>query len=250
MFTSAWMSVALAAMAALAAGWFSLSGLYAFCFVVGLGYTVLAAVLGSLGGDAGGHDVAGAGHDLGDFGHDLDVSHDLDLTADHGEVAFGHHGEMAGGAHLGPFSPLIIALFLTCFGGTGLLFTLTAPLGSLSLLPAVGSSFAFAALAIWAFNRLFARVEATSQARACDLIGRQATVITPIPEGPGAGTVAYVINGTRYTMVARSEDAAAMDRGAEVVILRIVGQGCFVVPVADKRGVKAAERLRQLESVA
>jgi len=213
-----------------------LVGIYSFCLVVGLGYVLLAALMGSLGG---GHDF---GH-LGDFGHDLDAGHDL--GGGHGEGAAGQHG---GGAHLGPFSPLVVALFLTCFGGTGLLFNNVGLRGMMSLGPATGSAAAFAAAAAWLFNRLFRTIEATSQARACDMLGRRAMVITPIPKGPGAGAIAYVINGTRYSMTARSEDAVAMDRGAEAVILRVMGQSCFVAPPGDPRSQKAIDRREKLEA--
>ena len=219
--------------------WLTLPTVYAFCLLLGLGYTLMAALLGSIGGGHG-----------GDFGHGLDIQHDFDLHADHGATAFGHHGQLAGGAHLGPFSPLIIALFLTCFGGTGLLCTRVMDLGALSVAPAAGSSLAFAAACIWMFNRLFARIEAASQALACDLIGRSAQVITPIPQGPGAGQVAYVIRGSRYTLTARTEDAIAMPAGAEAIILRVVGPSCFVVPASDARAAKAMKQRAQIEAVA
>lgn len=210
------------------ADWFNLPAVYAFCLALGAGYTILVAVLGSFGGGFGHFDHGGfEGHDLG-HGGDHDTGH--------------------GGAHMGPFSPLIIASFLTCFGGTGLLFTKMVSLGRLSLAPAGGAAVAFAGATIWIFNRLFARVEATSQAKACDLVGRVATVITPIPQGPGAGAIAYVINGTRYSLAARSEDAVAMDRGSEAVILRVTGPSCFVAPPGDERSVRAIRHREQMDA--
>lgn len=217
---------------------FSLTGLYVFCLIVGMGYVLMVAILGTIGGGAdhtGDFDHGG----LGDFGQDLDVEHDLDLSADHGETAIGHHGQAVSGTHLGPFSPLIIALFLTCFGGTGLMFTRVASLGALSALPASASSLVFAVAAAWVFNRLFNRIEASSHATASDLLGRTAKVIVPIPIGPGAGQIAYLIKGTRYTITARSEDAVTLPQGAEVVILRLSGNSCFVAPRDSKRAADA-----------
>lgn len=230
---------------ALAEGWGWLPGLYVFCFVLGLGYTILAAVLGTVGGDIG-HDVDASGDfdvgDVGDFDYDLDIDHDIDVSADHADISHG--------AHLGPFSPLIIAFFLTCFGGMGLLFTKVIDLGALSALPAVGSSFVFAVLAIWAFNSLFSRLEATSQARASDLVGRKAKITISIPEGSGAGQIAYAVKGARYTMTARSEDAVAIAQGQPVVILRIVGQCCFVAPPDDERAEAAMKRRAHADAAA
>ncbi len=237
--------------------WFTLSTIYVFCFVVGLGYIIVAALLGTLGGAMDHGDVGGAdidadvdfdadfdgGFDPGDFDYDLDI--------DHGEVAIGHHGEMVGGAHLGPFSPLIIALFLTCFGGTGLLFTTVVDIGAaLSVLPASGSSLVFAALAIWAFNKLFLKVEASSHARASDLIGRSAKVIIPLPEGKGAGQVAYTVKGSRYTATARSPEGRPIAAGVEVVIIRLVGSSCFVAPPDDKRAKEAVKRRARADAAA
>jgi hypothetical protein len=61
------------------------------------------------------------------------------------------------------------------------------------------------------------------------LVGSDATIITPIPQG-GVGEIAYVQGGTRYTAPARSESGAAIGNGQTVRIHRIVGTQFYVVP--------------------
>lgn len=241
----------------LSAAWLNLPGFYAFCLVLGVGYVVVVASLGMVGGGDADHDIDhDVDHDFDtDFDADADLDADFDADADvdgggiadfdhdldHDAAPTGHHGSLSG-AHLGWLSPLIVAFFLTCFGGTGLLFTRVVDLGVLSVAPAAASSLVFAAAAIWTFNRIFGKLEASSHATASDLVGRSAKVIVPIPQGRGAGKIAYSVKGSRYTMTARSEDAIAMAQGAEAVILRIVGQCCFVAPPNDKRAREAIKR--------
>ncbi|MBM3334773.1 hypothetical protein FJY63_08940, partial [Candidatus Sumerlaeota bacterium] len=49
-----------------------------------------------------------------------------------------------------------------------------------------------------------------------------ADVTTPIPEG-GTGEIAFVARGLRQNAPARSDDGKAIERPAEVEIVRIVG---------------------------
>jgi membrane protein implicated in regulation of membrane protease activity len=229
---------------------FTWANFYTICLGVGVGYVLIVALLGAVGGDSD-HDLSDFDHDI-DFDADADVDFDADVDAgvdfdadadvavDHGAVV--HHG--GGWAHLGPFSPLIIALFLTCFGGAGVVFTtaLRVEPPALSVVPSAGGAILFAAAAIWAFNRLFRRVESSSHATASDLLGRSARVTVTIPQGRGAGAIAYNVKGTRYTAVARSEDAVSIPQGADVVILRLAGRCVFVAPPEDKRARAAMKR--------
>jgi hypothetical protein len=59
------------------------------------------------------------------------------------------------------------------------------------------------------------------------LIGRTATVITPIPRS-GVGEIAYVQAGTRYTAPAREEHGSAVGNGKTVKIMRVSESQFFV----------------------
>ena len=193
---------------------------YLYAAIVGGGYMVIAFLLGhvSAGGDTGGHDVAG-GHDMGGGGHDI------------GAHTPGHAGHVVGPCMFGPLSPLILALFLTCFGLVG--WAAMRPplsLGWFSLAPAGGLALALAWSLMWIFNKVFARAERTSSPSAYEMIGLDAQVITPIP-ADGAGEIAYVVRGARYNAAARSDTGCDLPRGTRVRIERKDGAMYFVAPV-------------------
>jgi hypothetical protein len=181
---------------------------YAVCLGVGLLFTILSAFMSHV---FGGHDV----------GHDA-----------HGELGTGGHAEagydMPG---FSPFSPTIIASFVTAFGGFGMIFSkigatksawVSAPLAAVSGLAVAAGVFLL-------FNWVFSKTQSSSEGRVGTLTGCDATIITPIPQG-GVGEIAYVQGGTRYTAPARSESGAAIGNGQTVRIHRIVGTQFYVVP--------------------
>jgi membrane protein implicated in regulation of membrane protease activity len=184
--------------------------IYLICFGVGLLFTVISAVLGDI---FGGHDVDGHA-DVG--------------TGGHAEVGFEHTG-MPG---VSPFSPTIIASFITAFGGFGLIFTkieatrnplLSAPLSIVCGLMVAAGVFL-------AFNKLFSKTQSSSESRIGALVGMHATVITPIPQ-QGVGEIAYVDGGSRYTAPARTESGAAVSGGSTVKITRVVGTQFYVAQI-------------------
>lgn len=183
--------------------------IYLLCFGVGLLFTIVSAVLGDV---FGGHDV-----DHADVG-----------TGGHAEAGFEHSG-MPG---LSPFSPTTIASFITAFGGLGLIFSridatkpvyLSAPLSAVGGLAIAGGIFLI-------FNKIFSKTQSSSESRVATLVGVHATVITPIPQH-GVGEIAYVQAGSRYTAPARTETGAAVNGGATVKIMRVVGTQFYVAPV-------------------
>ena len=60
-----------------------------------------------------------------------------------------------------------------------------------------------------------------------DLIDTDAEILTPIPKD-GLGEIAYVTNGIRYTLSARSLEGECVNRGAAVVIREIAGSVAIV----------------------
>lgn len=170
---------------------------YAICLGAGLLFTIIGAALGHLfgGGDA-----------------DADVG-----TGGHADAGFEHTG-MPG---VSPFSPTMIAAFVTSFGAFGLILSkievtsspwVSAPLSVLGGLLITGVVF-------WLLHTVFSKTQSSSESKVGLLVGQSATIITPIPEN-GVGEIAYVQSGSRYTAPARSENGEAIPGGKPVVITR------------------------------
>lgn len=237
--------------ALLAAGGFEIFHLYLIFLVIGGGYAVISFFFSSMGGD---HDVS-ASHDV-DMGHDFDLGHDVDVDVGHDfdldhDVDVGHdvgqgaeHGELAVAAdtsltHLGPFSPMIVAMFMACFGLSGIIFTKAVPLGIFSFLPSVACGAAGAWVMLSLFNKLFAATEASSEAEAWRLVGQEAVVITPVP-ADGVGEIQYVARGSTFSAPARTRDGTPLERGMRATIVD-ASQSIFIV----RKSIE--ERFRDLE---
>jgi membrane protein implicated in regulation of membrane protease activity len=178
---------------------------YFGCFLFGLLFTLVSAFFGHHFGGGDGH------FELG--------------TGGHAEAGFDHSG-MPG---ISMFSPTAISLFITAFGGFGLIFSkipatnnvwVSTPLSLLGgLLIAAG--------VMWLFNMMFHKTQSSSEGRLASLVGSTATVISPIPAA-GFGEIAYVQGGSRYTAPAREEKGAAVASGQTVKITRVAESQFFV----------------------
>jgi membrane protein implicated in regulation of membrane protease activity len=178
---------------------------YLGCFLFGLLFTIGSVFFGH---HFGGHD---AHFDLG--------------TGGHAEAGYEHSG-MPG---ISPFSPTTICAFLTAFGGFGLIFSsikatrnvwVSTPLSVLGgLLVAAG--------VLWLFSMMFHKTQSSSEGHVGTLIGRTATVISPIPTS-GVGEIAYVQGGSRYTAPAREQNGVAVATGQTVKITRVAESQFFV----------------------
>ena len=60
-----------------------------------------------------------------------------------------------------------------------------------------------------------------------DLVETEAEVLTPIPAN-GLGEIAYVINGVRCTLSARSMEGISIERGSAVIIREIASNAAVV----------------------
>jgi membrane protein implicated in regulation of membrane protease activity len=190
--------------------------IYFICFALGILFTIIAAMVGHLFGDA----------DHGDVG-----------TGGHAEAGFDHTG-MPG---ISFFSPTVMASFVTAFGALGMIFTripatssvwISAPLSALGGLCIAG-------LVFWVFKTMFEKTQSSSEARVGTLVGQIASIVTPIPKD-GVGEIAYVRAGTRYTAPARSEQGEAISAGQAVRITRVIGQQ-FWVDLAARNQTAAAK---------
>jgi membrane protein implicated in regulation of membrane protease activity len=180
--------------------------IYLGCLGLGLLFTIMSAVMSHLFG--GGHH--------GDVGT-------------HGSVDAGFDNSGMPGVSV--FSPVVISSFVTAFGGFGLVFHqiehtrsvwISAPL-------AAACAFAVAAGAFYMFNAVFEKSQASSEVRIGSLVGKTATVITPIPAN-GVGEIAYITGGSRCTAPAREQSGAPVANGQTVKITRVSESQFIVLP--------------------
>ena len=206
---------------------------YLGCLIVGLVYAIIATVFGGhgdVGADVGGVDIGHVGGDFGghgglDFGHG-EVGGVGDIASD--TVAYGEVG-------FSPFSPIVIASFLTGFGTFGIVGREWIGLGApASALFAVGCGLAVGAIMFTIMVKIFVAGQGSSHAVVALLKGLTAEVITPIPER-GMGEVAYVARDSRYTAPARSTTGEEIPRGTGVRIVEVVGGSVLVEPLKREK---------------
>lgn len=158
---------------------------------------------------------------LGAFGS----GHDLHLPGfgaggDSGGVAHGpgtgHHG-----AQMSPFNFSTISAFLAWFGGAGYLLTLYSGFTTAAILAVSGAAglagggIIFVILAKFVFPRL-----TEMRSEDYEVEGTVARVTSSIAAG-GTGEIVYSLGGTRRADGARSTTGEALERGTEVVILKV-----------------------------
>jgi len=179
---------------------------YIACLTLGLVFTIITAVMGHF---FGGHDVHG-----GDVG-----------TGGHAEAGYDHTGIPG----ISFFSPTVLACFVTAFGATGIILTKIEATKSLWISAPISAvaGLLMATVTFFLFNYMFKRTTSSSEAKVAQLIGRVASIITPIPAN-GVGEIAYVQGGARYTAPARAEGGIPVPAGKPVRITRIAGTEYFV----------------------
>jgi membrane protein implicated in regulation of membrane protease activity len=163
------------------------------CFGVGVGYTVLAFLLGEA-------------LDAFNFGWDIE----------------------SGG--ISPFKPAVIAAFVTVFGGSGLLFArVITPL--FWALPLAGVAGLFVAFILYRFVIVpLSKAQNTSAVEIQSLIGHTAKVSEKIFQG-GYGQISYIVNGNTYSSPAKAENGSEIGRGETVEIMYIQENTYFVKKV-------------------
>jgi membrane protein implicated in regulation of membrane protease activity len=119
---------------------------------------------------------------------------------------------------MSPFNAASITAFLAWFGGGGMvLHQLTAWTEAGIVAASLGSGIAGGSLVNRFLGLILTRerpLEATT------LIGAIARVTSLIREG-GTGEIVFVINGTRKVSAARADSGSEIDKGTEVVIVRM-----------------------------
>ena len=120
----------------------------------------------------------------------------------------------------GPFKPLVIALFLTVFGGMGLIFMPMFAYYWIAIVLA-GVAGIFAAGIVFRFVMIpLQRRENTTAHEKQSLIGVCGKVSEAIPAG-GHGKITYTFGDKIMSGPAKSKDGGAVERGTEVEIVYI-----------------------------
>ncbi|MCR4434990.1 MAG: NfeD family protein [Clostridiales bacterium] len=178
---------------------------YIGCLTFGLLFSVMSAFFGGHGFDHGGVDHGGFGHE-----------------AAGGQGADGHADAPS------PFNPLVIASAVATFGTVGIVSKTAFGTGDLlSLIFALAFAGLVGAAIFFGVVKLMYGSQSNSTFSHEDLIGIDAEVVTPIGSR-GMGEVAYVFNGERHNMPARSADDEEMARGEVVRIKSISGNVALV----------------------
>jgi len=175
---------------------FDWEAIYLTCFGVGLVLSLLAFFSG--------------------FGH---------LHLGHFRLHAGHHGgalrgSASRGTHMSPLNGFTVVAFLCWFGGTGyLLHHGSVFSNALVLLLSLLSGLAGAMLVFWFLSRVLMAKEKTLEPGDTDIVGIVGKLSGGIPSA-GCGEMLYSQNGARWSAVVRSEDGSAIERGAEVIVMR------------------------------
>jgi len=112
-----------------------------------------------------------------------------------------------------------VVIFVTWFGATGYLVTHHNSTAGIALLAATFVGLAGGALMYLFLARVLVGHEQPLLDADFDMTGILGRISMPIREG-GTGELIYSQEGTRRSCGARSEDGNAIDRGAEVVVMR------------------------------
>jgi len=139
-----------------------------------------------------------------------------------------HDHDFDHGDHGGPsfFSPRVLSVFATAFGGFGAIATHVG----LGVLPASGVGFfsgmGFAWVAFLFLKFLYGQ-QSSSDLRSTDVIGQTARVIIAIPAG-GVGQVRCRVGEELLDRIARSTDGGAIPENTVVRIEEVLGETVIV----------------------
>jgi len=206
-----------------------LSLVFIACFLFGLLFLIVTAVLGNLGHGAT-HSVAH--HGPVHIGGHVGGAHSVGHAATHGPAhttghAAGAHGTSGTSTPQGNIPSLLpyinltsIVFFLIGFGLFGYLFDKVVQLVPLFALGLAGvSGIVIAVLLLLFLNRLFGNSEGETVQDVSDRTGIVGKVSTTIQEN-SLGEVIYTSpGGMRKSIPARSVDGRRLDRDQEVVII-------------------------------
>jgi hypothetical protein len=167
-------------------------------------------------------------HGIELFGHELDLGGLFDSPGGHIDIGAGHGIDVDHAGHdVSGLSMLAISGFTTAFGAFGLASaTLLKAPPILSLLAAsIGGVLVGGAAQIF-FIQVLSQ-STSSNIQLSSIKGTSAQVTVPIP-ATGMGQIAFVLNGQRMTLSARSSARVDVPRASQVVIDSILDGIAYV----------------------
>jgi membrane protein implicated in regulation of membrane protease activity len=180
--------------------------IYLIVFLIGFALSLLSFLLGSF--------------DLHMPHFNMDGGH-FHLDGLHaGDTGHAGHGSGDGSGELSLFNFGTISAFLAWFGGTGYLLTKYSSLWvGFVMLISISIGLVGATIIFLFVAKVLMRSEMPLNPADYEMVGVLGTVIVPIREG-GTGEIVFSQEGVRRCAGARSEDASAIPKGAEVIVTR------------------------------
>jgi len=189
---------------------------YFICLLVGLIFAVFSFIF------------SGAFEAHVDTGVDVgaDVGVDGDISG--GDVGIGE-------IHFPLFSPVVIACFVTAFGGGGIIGLKIFPFAPILSLPiALGIGVLVGLLVGFVVMKLYKAVQTNAVTTARGLVGTVAEVTESIPAA-SVGEISFTGKSGRATGPCRSEENKDIKRHAMVTITRVVGGLYYVREHVDEK---------------
>lgn len=187
---------------------------FIFCFLLGLGFFLIAGLLG-------GHSHAHTGHIHVHLpgAHHAPAHVPAQTTGAHA-ASDGQQVVQAHVSFLSYLNPTSSALFLLGFGFFGYFFHNTTNLAvAFTVLLATGGGLLIAALLLMVLNRLFANSEGSTELDVVDRTGMLGKVSITIP-AEGIGEIIYTSpGGIHKSIPARSLEKQRLERDQEVVVV-------------------------------
>lgn len=240
----------------------ALAGFYLACFLLGLAFVLVSALVGLghdilhlpgvhvHGGDGGVDALASAHHAVSS----LDVASGHDVASEGSHAAGGHvgtaddslahqAGDRGAGAKVwaSPFNLMTAMAFLTWFGAAG--YILHAVLNwwpPLTLLLALIPGLLAAWLVFLFLVKILLPGTLPGDASDREVLGQLGKISLRVPAG-GVGEVVYTLEGSRHSDGATSVDGLEIPEGTEVVIVGFEKGIAQVEPYVRYRQVKSGK---------
>lgn len=191
--------------------------MYSIIFFVGVIYTVVTFLLGGLFG-------------LAHIGGHIDTHVDAHIEMHpHVDMHVDGHGDSSS-INVFPVKPITVVSLITVFGGIGMIGTYYGINPIFLFVVALIAGF-FVSFLLYKFVVVpLYKAQNTSAVSERSLIGMKAKVISPIIE-EGFGTIAYVVNGSKYNAPAQHVAKKSVALGEEVIIYEIKNNVFYVEPL-------------------
>jgi membrane protein implicated in regulation of membrane protease activity len=192
---------------------------YLACFAIGFLLRAVSFIAGELhwhlphfpdGGHFGGGDFGGGDAPVVHGGGDAPVTH--------GGASDNTSGHSGSHTSVSPYNFVTVTAFLAWFGGTGFLITRFSSIWfALGFLIAIAAGIVGAGIVFLFLSRVLVSREENMDSADYEMVGVLGRISMPIREN-GTGEIIYSQAGTRRTCGARSENGAAIEKGAEIVV--------------------------------